>query len=408
MSAVGWLHAALLQGELSLGCRFRLPQPSNRSLGCHIAPKVYANRERCGLGRVDGRYCANVLYSSARIEAAGEPAGYCGPLVEQVCAAAFELVNLMPPQELATLAWSLALLGVLPAPQLLARLVANVLRKLPGFKPQDVVMALAALPQLRPHNRVAPYSTVHHLAGAALRVLPQASAGECGLLLAALAGVGFKPSGAWLAGWWAGSEAKLGGMAPAELGMTGWALGRLAPLEEGPPASWLAAWQHALQQTCIHGSSSSSSHSSSNGQLCLMCHALQWVLVLIEIAWLALVRLVWCLGKLGYRPAGGALTGWLAARLAGSSSSSSAGVPLSSYSASQLALLLSGLRGCRVVLGGRWLAQLLAHSTDHARQMPLEVGGLFRVAAAAAWFAAWSAAALHLAATCGMRGCVVS
>ena len=90
----------------------------------------------------------------------------------------------------------------------------------------------------------------------------------------------------------------------------------------------------------------------------------------------ALVRLVWCLGKLGYRPAGGALTGWLAARLAGSGSSSSAGVPLSSYSAGQLALLLSGLRGCRVVLGGRWLAQLLAHSTAHAQQMPLEVGGL--------------------------------
>jgi hypothetical protein len=89
----------------------------------------------------------------------------------------------------------------------------------------------------------------------------------------------------------------------------------------------------------------------------------------------ALCRLVWCLGKLGYRPAGGALTGWLAARLAApASSSSSSGVPLSSYSHGQLALLLSGLRGCRVVLGGGWLQQLLAHSTAHAQQMPLEVG----------------------------------
>lgn len=47
MSAVGWLHAALLQGELSLGCRFRHTQPSSRSLGCHVAPKVQAKRERC-------------------------------------------------------------------------------------------------------------------------------------------------------------------------------------------------------------------------------------------------------------------------------------------------------------------------------------------------------------------------
>jgi hypothetical protein len=51
-------------------------------------------------------------------------------------------------------------------------------------------------------------------------------------------------------------------------------------------------------------------------------------------------------------------------------------VPLSSYSDGQLALLLSGLRGCRVALGGRWLQQLLAHSTAHAQQMPLEVRGL--------------------------------
>jgi hypothetical protein len=91
----------------------------------------------------------------------------------------------------------------------------------------------------------------------------------------------------------------------------------------------------------------------------------------------ALCRLVWCLGKLGYRPAGGALTGWLAARLAPSSSSSSSSsdeVPLlSAYSHGQLGLLLSGLRGCKVVLGGRWLQQLLAYSTAHAQQLPLEV-----------------------------------
>jgi hypothetical protein len=97
----------------------------------------------------------------------------------------------------------------------------------------------------------------------------------------------------------------------------------------------------------------------------------------------ALCRLVWCLGKLGYRPAGGALTGWLAERLAASSSSSSDGVTLvSSYSCGQLALLLSGLRGCKVVLGGRWLQQLLAHSTAQAQQMPLEVRCLAADAAA--------------------------
>jgi hypothetical protein len=217
-----------------------------------------------GLTRVDGRYCANVLYSSARIEAAGEPAGYCGPLVEQVCAAAYELVNLMPPQELATLAWSLALLGVLPAPQLLARLVANVLRKLPGFRAQDIVMTLTGLPALSASGTVAPYSTVHKLAAAAARQLPQASPLECALLLAVLASLHFRPSSAWLGAWWAASEGKLASMAAAELGMTGWALGRIAPVDAQPPAAWLQAWQQALAQACIHGSSSGSQ--GSNGQ----------------------------------------------------------------------------------------------------------------------------------------------
>jgi hypothetical protein len=217
-----------------------------------------------GLARVDGRYCANVLYSSALIEARGEPAAYCSALVEQVCAAAFELVNLMPPQELATLAWSLALLEVQPAPQLLARLAANVLRKLPGFKAQDIVMTLSALPKLSPSGRVAPYSTVHKLAAAALRVLPQASPAECALLLAVLASVDFKPSGAWLAAWWAAGEAVMMELRPAELGMAGWALGRLSPVEMQPPAAWLEVWQQALQQACIYGNSSNSS--SSNGQ----------------------------------------------------------------------------------------------------------------------------------------------
>jgi hypothetical protein len=220
--------------------------------------------------RIDSRFVTNVLYSSAMLESVhGEAAAYSAALVNRLCAAAYSLTNGMPPQELATLAWALARLGVVPAPALLRRLVSNVLVQLGRFGPQDLLMTLSALPALHQiPGLVAPYSTVHKLAAAVGRVLPVASAHEAAALLAALGGVRWRAPPAWLHACWAAVAPKVHDMGWQQLAMTGWALGQLSPLSAAPPAAWLEAWEAAISQHLHNAAAdtagpSNGSHSSS-------------------------------------------------------------------------------------------------------------------------------------------------
>jgi hypothetical protein len=212
----------------------------------------------------------NVLYSSAvLLSVHGEAGAYSAALVNRLCAAAYSLTNSMPPQELATLAWALARLAVVPAPALLRRLVSNVLVQLGRFSPQDLLMTLSALPALhQTPGLVAPYSTVHKLAAAVGRVLPVASAHEAAALLAALGGVRWRAPSAWLQAYWAAVAHKVQDMGWQQLAMTGWALGQLSPLAAAPPAAWLEAWEAALSQHLHRAAAdtagpSNGSHSSS-------------------------------------------------------------------------------------------------------------------------------------------------
>ncbi len=200
--------------------------------------------------RIDSRFVTNVLYSLAVLASVhGEAGAYSAALVNRLCAAAYSLTNSMPPQELATLAWSLARLAVVPAPALLRRLVSNVLVQLGRFSPQDLLMTLSALPALhQTPGLVAPYSTVHKLAAAVGRVVPVASAHEAAALLAALGGVRWRAPPAWLQAYWAAVAPKVQDMGWQQLAMTGWALGQLSPLVAAPPAAWLEAWEAALSQ----------------------------------------------------------------------------------------------------------------------------------------------------------------
>lgn len=106
-------------------------------------------------------------------------------------------------------------------------------------------------------------------------------------------------------------------------------------------------------------------------------------------------QLLWALGNLRYEPAGRALPAWLNQHLlsvvcpAGPHSSSSSGnsgsIDSSSSSSggsclfvgvseSSAVQLLVGLRGCRVVLSGTWLSQLLLASQAQAGTLPRQVG----------------------------------
>jgi hypothetical protein len=215
------------------------------------------------VSRIDGRFVANVLHSMAVLYCDhGQRGAYSAGVVNRLCAAAYSLANSMPPQELATLAWALARLAVVPAPALLRRLVSNVLRQLGMCKPQDLLMTLTALPALHQSpGVVAPYATVHKLAAAAGSVMPSASAHEAAGLLAALGALQWHAPPGWLQAYWAAAAPKMAGMGWEQLGMTGWALGQLAPLSAGPTSAWLEAWEAALTQQLQAAPTSSSSSS---------------------------------------------------------------------------------------------------------------------------------------------------
>ena len=77
---------------------------------------------------------------------------------------------------------------------------------------------------------------------------------------------------------------------------------------------------------------------------------------------------MWCLGRLGLRPEGAGLGGWLGERLAGEGAPHPA-----DYEAQQLRWLLLGVVECGVVLPPAWTAELLQYAADRAEELPVEV-----------------------------------
>eukprot|EP00775_Hariotina_reticulata_P004948 gene4948-5189_t len=243
--------------------------------------------------------------------------------------------------------------------ELTRRLVANTLRRLPAFSPQDLAMTLIGLPQLSPELAVSPYHTVHKLAAAAALQLDKASPAECVLLFASLAKLNYQADRTWLSHFWSKAlKAALHKEAQQQ------AEARRASARRRPAA------KQQLQ--------------TSGGGLNRQP----------DQAELVASRLLWSLAKLGYRPAGGLLPDWLQAALLappGSSSTGSsrntggdymsmrlaaagaAGV-LATYNHPQLRLLLLGLRGTRAAPGSAWLLGLLQYSQVTAADWSLEVG----------------------------------